>query len=160
MTNTSKFWVGALILGAVGLGAIVANRNGGDVMPTASIAAAQAEPAPVVSKAALPMPAPRRVDTVVPLVLTSGLANIVKPLLQPGTDVIMASDGFTSSEAFVSTAHAAKNLGIPFVVLKDRVVAQRLSLSDAIRQIKPEADAKAEASRAISEARLEITRPS
>lgn len=122
--------------------------------------AAAAEPTPVVSKAALPMPATRNAEPVVPLVLTLGLANIVKPLLQPGTDMTMASDGFTSGEAFVATAHAAKNLGIPFVVLKDRVVAQRLSLADAIRQIKPEANAKTEAARAIADACASMARPS
>lgn len=158
MTNTSKFWTGALIVGAVGIGAVVTNRNRIE-MQTVPIAASEAESSPVVSKAALPMPATRRADPVAPLVVTSGLASIVKPLLQPGTDMTMASDGFTTSESFVATAHAAKNLGIPFVVLKDHVVAQRLSLADAIRQIKPEANAKTEAARAIAEARASMSRP-
>ncbi len=160
MTNTSKFWVGALIVGAVGIGAMVANRNRVDMATAVPRAAAEVDSSPVVSKAALPMPASRKAEPVVPIVVTSGLANIVKPLLQPGTDMTMASDGFTSSESFVATAHAAKNLGIPFVVLKDRVVAQRLSLADAIRQIKPETDAKTEAARAIADARASMARPS
>ena len=156
MTNTSKFWAGALIVGAVATGALVANRNRVEVAPVAPIAAPDA--APVAAKAALPMRARKAPETAV--VMSVGLGNIVKPLLQQGTDLTMASDGFRTDEAFVATAHAAKNLGIPFVVLKDRVVVQRLSLAAAIRDIKPDANAKAEAARAIAEARAEISRPS
>lgn len=158
MTNTSKFWVGALIVGAVGVGAAVANRNRVDVTPTVPIAAAEV-PQPVVSKAALPIPAPRKNVEVTPLVLTPERATIVKPILQPGTDLMMASEGFGSFESFVATAKAAKNLGIPFVVLKDRVVAQRMALASAIRELKPSVDAKAEAERAVTEARSEIGLP-
>ena len=157
MTNTSKFWAGALIVGAVATGAVVANRNRVEVVPVAPIAADEA--ASRVTKAALPMP--RALKAAEPArVMSVGLENIVKPLLQKGTDLTMASAGFTTDETFVATAHAAKNLGIPFVVLKDRVVAQRLSLAAAILEIRPEADAKAEAARAISVARSEISRPS
>lgn len=159
MTNTSKFWVGALIVGAVGVGAAVANRNRVDVTPAVPMAAAEDVAQPVVSKAALPMPAPRKAVVVEPLVLTPERATIVKPMLQPGTDLTMASEGFGTFESFVATARAAKNLGIPFVVLKDRVVAQRLPLASAIRELKPEVDAKAEASRAVTEARSEIGLP-
>ena len=158
MTNTSKFWVGALIVGAVGVGAVVANRNRVDVIPSGAVAAPE-ETAPVVTKAALPMPTTRR-PLAAPIEMSTGLATLVKPLLQRGTDLTMASQGFVNSESFVATAHAAKNLGIPFVVLKDRIVAQRMSLAAAIHEIQPEADAKAEAARAISEARSAIARPS
>lgn len=157
MTNTSKFWVGALIVGAVGVGAVVANRNRVVVTPAVPIAATEVAP-PVETKAALPMPKPQKAGAE-PIVVTAGLETLVKPLLQKGTDLAMASEGFTSSATFVATAHAAKNLDVPFVLLKDRVVAQRMSLEAAIRDLKPGADAKAEAARAISEARSEITRP-
>lgn len=159
MTNTSKFWTVAIIVGAVATGAAIANRNRVEVVPQVAMAPAAPEVTePVVSKAALPLPKPRK--TVEPLVMSPGLAALVRPLLQRGTDLEMASEGFTSSETFVATAHAAKNLGIPFVVLKDRVVAQRLSLAAAIEELKPDADGKAEATRATNSAREDLARPS
>src|SRR5262245_49424786 len=110
MTNTSKFWTGALIVGAVSVGAVVANRNRVDVTPAVPIAATEVAP-PVVTKAALPLPAVKKAPEP-PLVMSVGLAALVKPLLQRGTDLTMASEGFATSESFVATAHAAKNLGI------------------------------------------------
>ena len=156
MTNTSKFWVGALIVSAVGAGAYIANRNRVDVTPEVPVAAV--ESAPMVTKAALPMPASRK-EAVVPFMMTSELSALAKQLLQPGTDLNMASEGFSSRETFLATAYAAKNLDIPFVLLKDRVVAQRQSLASAIGEVKPEVNAKAEAARAISAAKSEIARP-
>lgn len=157
VTNTSKFWIAALIVGAVGVGVIVANRPRVEVAP--AVPAAVAEPAPETAKAALRLPATKK-NEARPIVMTAGLMALAKPLLQRGTDLTMASAGFVSSESFIATAHAAKNLGIPFVVLKDRVVAQRMSLAAAIHDVKPAADAKAEASRATSAAHDEISRPS
>jgi hypothetical protein len=159
MTNTSKFWVGALIVGAVATGAAIANRHRVDVTPAVPVAAVEPDNTPRAPHKALPMPA-RKTEPAPALVLTSDLASLAKPLLQPGTDLTMASDGFSTRETFLSTAYAAKNLNIPFIVLKDRVVAQRMSLAAAIRELKPDADAKAEAARAIAEARSEIVRPS
>lgn len=156
MTNTSKFWVGALIVSAVALGAVAVNRTRLDVSPAAPLATAEPAPLPATPPA-LPR-APRATEPMPSLVVSVGLANLVKPLLQPGTDLTMASEGFATREAFVATAYAAKNLGIPFVVLKDRIVAQRLSLASAIREVKPEVNAKAEADRATAEARSEIAR--
>ena len=164
MTNTSKFWVGALIVGGIGTGAIVENRQrlemnaGTDVTaPVAYAAPATASPAP--TRRQLPIPK-RTGEPAAALAMTTDLVGLAKPLLQPGTDLTMASEGFSSREAFLATAYAAKNLSIPFVVLKDRVVAARMPLERAIRQLKPDANAKREAARAISEARSETARPS
>ena len=159
MTNTSKFWVGALIVGAVAASAVVANRNRVEVTPAVPIAAAEPETAPPPARKALPMP-PRKVESAPAIALTSDLVSVAKPLLQPGTDLTMASDGFTTRETFLAAAYAAKNLNVPFVLLKDRVVGQRMPLAAAIKELKPDADAKAEAARAIAEARSEIVRPS
>ena len=161
MTNTSKFWVGAIVVGVLGAGVVVANRNRIDVTPAVPIAAAEpASAAPVVSKAALPLPKTRTPEpAAVPFMMSDELAAIAKPLLQPGTDLITASEGFSSRETFLATAYAAKNIGVPFVLLKDRIVAARQPLAAAISEVKPEADAKAEAARAISAARSEIARP-
>jgi hypothetical protein len=158
MTNTSKFWVGALIVGAVASGAVIANRSRVDVTPAVPVAAAEPETAPPPARKALPLPA-RKVEPAPSLVLTTELASLAKPLLQPGTDLTMASDGFSTRQSFLATAYAAKNLNIPFVVLKDRVVAQHQPLAQAIRDLKPDANAKAEAARATAEARNEIVRP-
>jgi hypothetical protein len=159
MSNTSKFWVGAVIVGAVAAGVVIANRNRVDVTPTVPVAAVEpAAPAPpVLVRHALPMPK-RTAEPAPTLVMSTDLAGVAKPLLQPGTDLTMASEGFSSRESFLATAYAAKNLSIPFVLLKDRVVAAKTPLEAAIRQIKPDADAKAEATRATSEARTEIAR--
>jgi len=159
MTGTSKFWIVAAIVGAVGVGAAVTNRHRVEIAPAVPIAAAESAP-PVVTKAALPMPKPHTTEPAAPpLVMTSELETLVKPLLQPGTDLTMASEGFASRESFLATAYAAKNLNVPFVLLKDRIVAERQPLATAIAAIRPEVDAKAEAARAISAARSEIARP-
>jgi hypothetical protein len=159
MTNTSKFWTGALIVGAVAVGVVIANRNRVDVTPAVPVAASEPAPAPAVpARRALPMPK-RTAEPAPALVLSTDLAGLAKPLLQPGTDLTMASEGFSSRESFLATAYAAKNLSIPFVVLKDRVVAAKTPLESAIREIRPDADAKREAARAIAEARSEVVRP-
>lgn len=165
MTNTSKFWVGALIVGGIGTGAIVANRQrlemnaGTDVTATAPVDSAAPAASPAPTRRQLPLPK-RTAEPAAALVMTTDLVGLAKPLLQPGTDLTMASEGFSSRESFLATAYAAKNLSIPFVVLKDRVVAARMPLETAIRVLKPDANAKREAARAISEARSETARPS
>lgn len=159
MTNTSKFWTAAVIVGAVAAGAAIANNDrveAANVAPQVALAPPEASE-PAATKAALPLPTPRKANA--PLSMSPGLATLMRPLLQRGTDLTMASEGFTTSESFVATAHAAKNLGIPFVLLKDRVVARRQPLATAIRELRPGVDAKAEAARAISAARSEIALP-
>jgi hypothetical protein len=159
MTNTSRFWTGALIVGAVAVGVVIANRNRVDLTPVVPVATSEPAPAPTVpTRRALPVPK-RTAEPAPALVMSTELAGMAKPLLQPGTDLTMASEGFSNRESFLATAYAAKNLSIPFVVLKDRVVAEKMPLDKAIREIKPDADAKREAARAIAEARSEIVRP-
>jgi len=82
----------------------------------------------------------------------------VKPLLNSGTDMTIASAGFPDAEKFVTTAHAARNTQIPFVVLKHRVLAEGQTLASAIRESKPELDATLEANRAVAEARADLAR--
>jgi hypothetical protein len=80
----------------------------------------------------------------------------MKPLLNWGTDMTIATADFSSAEEFATVAHAAKNLDIPFVVLKHRVLNQGRRLAAAIRELKPDADADAEAERARAAARSDI----
>jgi hypothetical protein len=84
----------------------------------------------------------------------------LKPILNRGTKMEMAAQGFLTAEEFATVAHAAKNTNVPFVVLKDRVLSQKRpladSMTDAIREFKPDLDAKAEVARAQSEARADL----
>ncbi|TAK13806.1 MAG: hypothetical protein EPO35_10030 [Acidobacteria bacterium] len=157
MTSQSKFWVGALIVSAVAIGALVANRTRLEMARPEMLSAPVEPPAPAPEVAAVPERAPRIVEPMTTDVMAV-LAVVAKPLLQPGTDVTMAAEGFPTRESFVATAYAARNLDIPFVVLKDRVLTGRQSLAAAIRQSKPGVNAKAEADRAIAEAKADIAR--
>ena len=68
----------------------------------------------------------------------------------------IASDGFRNGEQFAAVAHAARNLGVPFMLLKHRVLEEHRSLAAAIRELKPGVNAVEEANRAQSMARADI----
>jgi hypothetical protein len=89
-------------------------------------------------------------------VLAPGLRERMKPLLNSGTDVARAADGFGDAEQFAAVAHAARNTKVPFMVLKYRVVDESRSLADAIHESQPRIDASVEADRALAEARSDI----
>jgi hypothetical protein len=80
----------------------------------------------------------------------------VKAVLNPGSRLEIAAADFDSSEQFVTVAHAARNTKVPFMVLKDRVLNRGQSLAEAIRDVKPELDAKAEVARARAAARSDL----
>ena len=80
----------------------------------------------------------------------------IRPLLSQGTDVTLAADGFTSGEQFAAVAHAAHNTGIPFVVLKQRVLEKHMSLKAAIHELKPNLNAAVEANKASAEAQWTV----
>jgi hypothetical protein len=80
----------------------------------------------------------------------------VKAVLNPGSRLEIAAEDFDSSEQFVTVAHAAHNTNVPFMVLKDRVINRGQSLAEAIREFKPELDAKAEVIRARAAARSDL----
>ena len=84
------------------------------------------------------------------------LHNRLKPLLNRGTRMDQAAEGFRDAEQFAAVAHAARNTGVPFVVLKQRVLDQDQSLARAIRASKPDLDAEHEATRARNAARFDI----
>lgn len=84
--------------------------------------------------------------------------KIARAALNEGTDVGIAADGFNDATLFVSAAYAAKNTGIPFMVLKHRMVKEGHTLSEAIRMSRPELDAVAEMERARSKARADVGR--
>jgi hypothetical protein len=80
----------------------------------------------------------------------------LRPVLNEGTDLTVAADGFRSGEQFAAVAHAAHNTGVPFVVLKERVVARHESLAAAIAALNPDVNAGREANRAVIMARGDI----
>jgi len=80
----------------------------------------------------------------------------LKPLLNRGANMEIASEGFRDAEQFAAVAHAARNTNVPFMVLKHRVLTEGKSLAAAIRESKPEIDAAAEARRAREEARRDL----
>lgn len=77
----------------------------------------------------------------------------LKPVMNLGTKMEIASEGFRDAEQFATVAHAARNTKVPFMVLKHRVLEERKSLAAAIAESKPDLDAAAEARRARVEAR-------
>lgn len=81
------------------------------------------------------------------------LADRVRGLLPPGTDLEAAQSGFRNLGQFIAAVHAANNLGLPFDQIKAKMVSEGLSLGRAIRALKPEVDADAEARRAQAAAR-------
>jgi hypothetical protein len=80
----------------------------------------------------------------------------LKPVLNRGTRMELAAEGFRDAEQFAAVAHAARNTGVPFAVLKHRVLEEDHTLARAIRQSKPELDAEREAIRARNAARFDI----
>jgi len=56
----------------------------------------------------------------------------------------------------MTVAHAARNTQVPFMVLKHRVLNEGRTLADAIREYKPEVNAKAEVTRARAAARADL----
>ena len=80
----------------------------------------------------------------------------LKPVLNRGTNMTIAAEGFRSAEEFAMVAHAAKNTDVPFMVLKHRVLTEGKSLSRAIRESKPDINANAEVRRARDEARTDL----
>jgi hypothetical protein len=84
------------------------------------------------------------------------LRDRAKAVLNQGSRLEVAAADFGTPEQFMTVAHAARNTGVPFVVLKDRVLNQKRTLADAIRESKPNLDAKSEAARAEAAAESDL----
>ena len=97
--------------------------------------------APKVDEVATEVPNPSTVIVPSYLVTQPKLADRVQPLLQKGADVQLAAEGFRTPELFAAVAHAAHKLDVPFVVLKHRVLNERLTLSKAIAAVRPDVNA-------------------
>jgi hypothetical protein len=85
------------------------------------------------------------------------LSSQLSGLLPAGTDVQQAAEGFKNLGQFVAAVHVAHNLGIPFDELKAKMTGPNSEkLGKAIKSLKPEADAKAEAKKAKRQAKQDI----
>ena len=84
------------------------------------------------------------------------LQQRLKPVLNRGADLRKAADGFPTGEEFATVAHAAHNTSIPFMLLKHRILDERLSLDKAIRLSKPDVNAAAEAAKARMAAKSDV----
>ena len=80
----------------------------------------------------------------------------LKPVLNPGAKMTVAAEGFRTAEEFAAVAHAARNTNVPFMVLKHRVVEEGQTLERALRDVKPDVDAKAEVARAQAAAKSDV----
>ena len=83
------------------------------------------------------------------------LSSNLQSLLPEGTDMQEASNGFKNLGEFVAAVHVSKNLDVPFTDLKEKM-DNGDSLGKAIHELKPEADAKAEAKKAKKQASNDI----
>jgi hypothetical protein len=126
------------------------------VAPPVAIAekpVARAVPARAVTKRAA---APRQAATGV-IGFSPDIHKRLKPLLNQGADMSVASDGFRNAEQFATVAHASRNTEVPFMLLKHRVLREGMTLPAAILASNPDADATAEANRAKAEAKRDLT---
>jgi hypothetical protein len=98
----------------------------------------------------------KKTDTPVVAASTPDLHKRLKPLLNQGANMKIASEGFHDGEQFAALAHAARNTDIPFMVLKHQVLDEGQTLQDAIRSSKPQSNAAVEAKRARDEARSDV----
>jgi len=111
-------------------------------------------PTPVSTAASKGRPAASRVS-VVPASAPEIQARM-KPVLNAGTNLKWAAEGFRDAEQFATVAYAARNTGIPFAVLKHHVITDSKSLADAIHELRPQLDARTEAKRAATMARSDV----
>ena len=125
------------------------------VAPESAVAV---DTAPVVAPAAPAKPAARAKTTErtaqVPAVAVSApaLHRQLKQLMFKGTNMDKASDGFRNAEQFATVAYASHNTGVPFVVLKHRVLNEGKTLTSAIRESLPTTNAAMEVERARAQA--------
>lgn len=146
--------VGAFALGLVA-GAQLERTNTPSMIPAGEAAVVAApEPAPATP--------PARAGAVrlerVPPASSPAVQKQVKLLLNAGADTAIAAQGFGNAHELITVAYVARNTDIPFVLLKHRVLKERMSLASAIQRSRPELDEIAEVNRARAEARADLAR--
>lgn len=155
-------FAGALAIG-IGTGLSIANHRESTTPDSAMVANSPAAPI-AAERSTKPVPA-RRADAVRAAATrpvsphSPELEHRLKPLLNQGTNMDSAAEGFNDWRDFATIAHASHNTQVPFVVLKHHVLNKGRTLESVISEFKPGLDAKAEASRAREEASQDLARP-
>jgi hypothetical protein len=146
-------FIGAVALG-IAIGPSLTHRDATGIVPGVELS----QPAAAPSRAAAPRArtSTRAARAVAIPASTPALQTQLKPLLNVGTNMTLAADGFRNAEQFATVAHAARNTEVPFVLLKHRVLNEGQTLADAIRASKPEVDAARETNRARIQAMSDI----
>lgn len=160
LRNVVLLVVALVIAAAIG----IAVKRHVDARDESTAAVQTAEPArplnaPVAAEPQEHVARPRSRTAALPSVPPSAptLRAALKPLLNRGTNMDKAADGFRSGVQFAAVAHAAKNTAVPFVVLKHRVLNEKKTLAVAIHESKPQLNAKREADKAWDQARTEVS---
>ena len=84
-------------------------------------------------------------------------AKLQKELLPEGPNIQEACDGFKHLGDCVCAIHVSKNLGVPLPDLKAKVTGKGAEkIENAIHELKPDVDAKAEKKKAWKQAEKEI----
>lgn len=164
--TTTALVVGVLAVGALGVwqAPSLMDRDRDATAPPAAVASPSVETATPRRTPASRAVATRNTDktTIAPDVvptLPAGHPELqarLKTVLNRGTRMKDAADGFRDAEQFASVAHAARNTGVPFALLKHRVLDEHQTLARAIRESKASIDAEREARRARNAARYDI----
>jgi hypothetical protein len=141
-------WIGPHVTGDRSTASGTPHVYVGNLPNTAAPTRPRPPAAPVTNRATTPAIEPSSAD----------LQNQLKPLLNKGTDMSIAAEGFRNAEQFATVAHAARNTEIPFVLLKHRVLNERMTLAAAIRESKPDMNAERESRRALAEARSDLAK--
>jgi hypothetical protein len=183
MTSGKIVLLSAGIAGAVALGVVVGPRLMHHEDTTVAAAPATADtPAPVEEEANAPAAKPRakamtatktaaakteaKADTSMRTIAPERVPTLppdkpelqarLKPVLNSGAKMDIAAEGFKNGEQFAAVAHASRNTAIPFMLLKHRVLEERKSLAQAIRESRPDLNGQREATRAHDAARYDI----
>lgn len=88
--------------------------------------------------------------------LASKLEKKLEGRLPAGTDLMDAALGFKNLGQFVAAVNVSTNLQLDFIELKTRMVDRKMSLGQAIQDLKATASATVEAQRAEYDARVMI----
>ena len=151
-------FAGAFAIG-IGTGLSIAKHRESTTPDSATVANVPA--APVAAE----RPTPPRAEAVPTMATwhvspkTPELEPLLKPLLNKGTNMDAAAEGFKHWKDFSTIAHASHNTQVPFMVLKHHVLNEGRTLESVISEFKPDLDAKAEASRARKQASEDLELP-
>jgi hypothetical protein len=148
---------------AIGIGLSIANHRESTSPDSAKVTNAPAAGV-AAERSTKPVPA-SRADAVKAVAMrpvppkSPELEHRLKPLLNRGTNMDSAAEGFKDWRDFATIAHASHNTQVPFMVLKHHVLNEGRTVESVIAEFKPELDAKAEASRAREEASQDLAWP-